>query len=361
MRSSNGAAGADGIDDRRVGVRATDSAAPVEPDGVGPSWNGRRRRDVDTELRGLLGRSLDPGRLRCDEPLAPLTTLRVGGRADWFLDSRSAPEVGAAVGAARALGLPVTLLGGGSNVLVSDAGVRGLVVRFRHGEISEASPGLVRAAAGVTINGLVRWTVSRGYAGLETWAGTPGTVGGAVCGNAHFRGRLIGERVAAAGLLGRDGETHRVPRDRMGFGYDRSRVQVTREVVLWAEFVVEAGRVADLRAEARASLRFRKGTQPLEAPSAGCVFRNPDPDRQRLPSGAPCAAGALLDLAGLKGCSVGGARVSPVHANFIVTEAGARARDVRILIERCRGAVAEKYGVTLAPEVVFLGEFDASP
>lgn len=309
----------------------------------------------------MLRGSLDPGRILCDEPLAPLTTLRVGGRADWFLDSRSGPEVAAAVGAARALGLRVTLLGGGSNVLVSDAGVRGLVVRFRHGEIASPAPGLVRAAAGVTINGLVRWTVNRGYAGLETWAGTPGTVGGAVCGNAHFRGRLIGERVAAAVLLRPDGEMRRVARDRMGFGYDRSRVQETGEVVLSAEFAVEPGPAAALRAEARSSLRFRKRTQPLDAPSAGCVFRNPDPDHQRLPSGMPCAAGALIDGAGLKGSAVGGARVSPVHANFIVADPGARARDVRILIERCRAAVVEKYGVMLAPEVVFLGEFDEAP
>ena len=331
---------------------------PAEPDRVGSTLSGTRRH-VDRELRALLGGSLDPGRILCDEPLAPLTTLRVGGRADWFLDSRSGPEVAAAVGAARALGLRVTLLGGGSNVLVSDAGVRGLVVRFRHGEITTTAPGLVRAAAGVTLNGLVRWTVNRGYAGLETWAGTPGTVGGAVCGNAHFRGRLIGERVAAAVLLRPDGEMHRVARDRMGFGYDRSRVQETGEVVLSAEFTVESGPVAALRAEARSSLRFRKRTQPLDAPSAGCVFRNPDPDL-RLPSGMPCAAGALIDGAGLKGSVVGGARVSPVHANFIVADPDARARDVRILIERCRAAVAEKYGVTLVPEVVFLGEFDAA-
>lgn len=331
----------------------------AEPDHVGGTLS-RTRRQVDRELRSLLGGSLDPERIRCDEPLAPLTTLRVGGRADWFLDSPSGPEVAAAVGAARALGLRVTLLGGGSNVLVSDAGVRGLVVRFRHGEIARTATGLVRAAAGVTLNGLVRWTVNRGYAGLEAWAGTPGTVGGAVCGNAHFRGRLIGERVAAAVLLRPDGEMHRVARDRMGFGYDRSRVQATGEVVLSAEFAVEPGSVAALRAEARSSLRFRKRTQPLDAPSAGCVFRNPDPARQRLPAGVPCAAGALLDGAGLKGVAVGGARVSPVHANFIVAGPGARARDVRILIERCRAAVAEKYGVTLAPEVVFLGEFDAA-
>lgn len=327
---------------------------------VAPAWRGRRRSDVDRALRAQLVAALGPERIRRDEPLAPLTTLRVGGRADWFLESRSGNEVAAAVAAARMLDLPVTLLGGGSNVLVGDAGVRGLVVRFRHGEIAETAPGVVRAAGGVTLNGLVRWTINRGFAGLEAWAGTPGTVGGAICGNAHFRGRLIGDLVGTVGLLGRDGKTRCVPRSRMGFGYDRSRLQETGEAVLWAEFAVRAGEVADLRAEARSSLRFRKRTQPLAAPSAGCVFRNPDPDRARLPAGVPCAAGALIDGAGLKGCVVGGARVSHVHANFMVTRPGATARDVRILLDRCRAEVAERYGVTLAPEVIFLGEFDAS-
>lgn len=327
----------------------------VDVTNVGIAAGGRRRQDaVDRDLRALLGAALDPRRIRRAEPLAPLTTLRVGGRADWFLESRSALEAAAAVAAARALDLPLTLLGGGSNVLVGDAGVRGLVVRFRHGEVAQTAPGVVRAAAGVTLNGLVRWTINRGLGGLEAWAGTPGTVGGAVCGNAHFRGRPIGDRVEAVGLLGRGGETRRVPRERMGFGYDRSRVQETGEAVLWAEFAVARADVAGLRAEARSSLRFRKRTQPLAAPSAGCVFRNPDPGR--VPAGAPCAAGALLDGAGLKGRAVGGARVSRAHANFIVTGPGARARDVRTLIDRCRAEVAARYGVTLVPEVVFLGE-----
>ena len=240
--------------------------------------------------------------------------------------------------------------------------MRGLVVRFRHAEIVETTAvGTVRAAAGGTLNGLVRWMINRGRAGLEAWAGTPGTVGGAICGNAHFRGRLIGELVTAVGLLGRDGGIRRVARDRMAFRYDRSRVQRTGEAVLWAEFAVRDGRVADLREEARSSLRFRKRTQPLAAPSAGCVFRNPDPGGNHRPAGAPCAAGALVEGAGLKGHAIGGACVSHAHANFIVTRPGARARDVRALIERCRADVASKYGVTLAPEVVFLGEFEGSP
>lgn len=315
-----------------------------------------RRGDVREAVREALCAVVSGQQVRRNEPLGPLTTLGVGGCADWLVDARTGHEIAAVTDAARRLGLPVTMLGGGSNVLVGDGGVRGIVVRARHGAVTETAPGIVRAAAGVTLNGLVRWMIRRGLAGLEAWAGTPGTVGGAVHGNAHFRGRLISEVVTRVGLVGENGTVVRVPREDMEFGYDRSRLQRTGEVLVWAEFGVSGGNAGNLRAEARRSLRFRKRTQPLAAPSAGCVFRNPEPDR--VPSGLPDAAGALVDRAGLKGLSMGGARVSATHANFIVAGPGASARDVRALIERCRDEVAAKYGVRLIPEIVFLGEFE---
>ena len=325
---------------------------------AGRSPGRRRRGGVDEEVEAAFAGVLGERRVRRDEPLGPFTTFRVGGCADWFVDAGAEHEIAGVVGVARRLGLPVTVLGGGSNVLVADAGVRGLVVRVRRGPIDETAPGVVRASAGTTLNGLVRWMIHRELAGLEAWAGTPGTVGGAIHGNAHFRGRLISEVVTAVGLIGKDGAVVRTPRRAMDFGYDRSRLQRTGEVLVWAEFGVTRDKASDLRAEARASLRFRKRTQPLDAPSAGCVFQNPQPGRDRVPAGLPCAAGALVDRAGLKGLSIGGARVSTTHANFIVTEPGASAGDVRALIDRCRTAVAAKYDVRLIPEIVFLGEFE---
>jgi UDP-N-acetylmuramate dehydrogenase len=144
----------------------------------------------------------------------------------------------------------------------------------------------------------------------------------------------------------------------MAFEYDRSRLQRTGEVALWATFALEPGAdPAALRATARASLLHRKATQPLRMPSAGCVFQNPVPGRDRVPAGMPWSAGALIDRAGLKGVAIGGARVSPVHANFIVNEGGASARDVRALIERCRSEVRRQFGVELREEIVCLGEF----
>jgi UDP-N-acetylmuramate dehydrogenase len=289
-------------------------------------------------------------------PLASLTTFRVGGPADYLVETRSSDEIVTAHALARQHGVSITLLGGGSNVLVSDAGVRGLVIRPRGGAIHDLGEQRVRVDAAVTINGLVRWTILHGLAGLERWAGTPGTVGGAIFGNAHFGGRLISDRVAEARLLDRDGHEFDVPVAGMRFGYDESRLQGSGEVLLWATFRVSRGDPEALRTAARESLAYRKRTQPLDTPSAGCVFCNPDPGRDRVPDGIPWSAGALIDRAGLKGAAIAGARVSTVHGTFIVNEGGATAADIHALIERCRDEVRRQFGVELREEVVFLGE-----
>ena len=290
--------------------------------------------------------------------LAPLTTLRVGGPADCLVEVCGVEEVVRAVTSAHAVRVPVTLLGGGSNVLVGDRGVRGLVVRVRRGKIRHLSPGLVRADAGASVNGLVRWTINRGLAGLETWAGTPGTVGGAVHGNAHFDGRRVGDLVDSVGLAARSGPVRQITGREMEFGYDCSRLRRTSEILLWADFrVTESEETAQLRQAARRSLAYRKRTQPLAAPSAGCVFQNPDPSRDRLASGMLASAGALIDRVGLKGRRVGQACVSQIHGNFIVNEGGATARDIRALVELCKVEVAKQCGVDLREEIVYLGEF----
>lgn len=289
-------------------------------------------------------------------PLAPHTTFKVGGPADWLIAVNTGDAVEQAVAIARDADLPLTVLGGGSNVLVSDAGIRGIVVRVHGGDVRALTPSLVRADAGVTINGLVRWTVNHGLAGVEAWAGTPGTVGGAIFGNAHFRGRLVSELIASVRLVTTDGFVEDVPREHMEFAYDYSRLHRTREVVVSADFYVSAGDPASLRAIARESLAFRKRTQPLESPSAGCIFQNPDPARDQVPAGIPPSAGALVDRAGLKGAREGGARVSTTHANFIVNDGGATARDIRALIDRCKTEVQARFGVALREEIVFMGE-----
>jgi UDP-N-acetylmuramate dehydrogenase len=306
----------------------------------------------DTAMRAAFG-----DRLRAGAPLAPLTTFRVGGPADWLIETRSSTEIETALAVARAASMPVTILGGGSNVLVADAGVRGLVIRPRGGDVQAIDERQIRADAAVTINGLVRWTINHGRAGLEAWAGTPGTVGGAIFGNAHFAGRPIGDLVVVVRLVTPDGSRAEVPAAAMAFGYDRSRLQSSGEVLLSAVFRVSPGEPAALRAIARQSLAFRKRTQPLETPSAGCVFQNPERGRDVVPEGMPWSAGALVDRAGLKGAGAGGARVSPTHGNFIVNEGTATAADIRRLIERCKTAVHDRFGVELREEIVYLGDF----
>jgi len=249
----------------------------------------------------------------------------------------------------------VTVLGGGSNVLVADQGVRGVVMRIHGGEVDAPDSRHVRADAGVTINGLVRWTIGRGLAGLEAWAGTPGTVGGAIHGNAHFRGRPISEIVERVTLATPEGDILDVPAADMRFGYDYSRLHDTGEIVVDAVFNVSDGDPAALRAIARESLAFRKRTQPLESPSAGCIFQNPDPAGDHVPEGIPASAGALVDRAGMKGARAGQAMVSTTHANFIINHGGASAAQIRELIERCKREVRNRFGVELREEIVYLG------
>ena len=314
---------------------------------------------MSDRLGDALRAACGDGRVRRNAPLAPLTTFRVGGPADWLVDVRSGQEMRRIISLPLLAGTAITVLGGGSNVLVADEGIGGIVLRVHGGEVASPDPLHVRADAGVTINGLVRWTISHGRAGLEAWAGTPGTVGGAIHGNAHFKGRFIAETLDRVTLATRGGEILDVPAREMGFGYDDSRLHRTREIVVDALFEVGPGEPAELRATARESLAFRKRTQPLESPSAGCIFQNPDPARDLVPEGIPASAGALVDRAGLKGASVGGAMVSTTHANFIVNRGAASAADIRVLIERCKREVRGQFGIELREEIIYLG-FDTA-
>ena len=297
-------------------------------------------------------------RVKRDAPLAPLTTFKVGGPAEFLIETQTEDEIIRAVKLAHQSGVRVTMLGGGSNVLIADRGIRGLVIRTKGGQVTPVGDHLVRADAAVTINGLVRWTINRGFAGLEAWAGTPGTVGGAIYGNAHWKKTNIGDLIESVRLLKPDGTLLQAPADRMEFEYDYSRLKRTGEIALWAAFRVTPGQdPAALRLVARESLAFRKHTQPLESPSAGCIFMNPDAARDKVPDGIPPSAGALVDRAGLKGASLGGARVSPTHANFIINDGTASAADIHNLVERCRGAVKDQFGVGLRNEIICLGDF----
>jgi UDP-N-acetylmuramate dehydrogenase len=293
--------------------------------------------------------------VRASVPLATSTTFRIGGTADYVADVATADDVRDVVTAADRASIPWVVIGGGSNLLVDDAGFRGLVIRCRPGAVVCHDDGLVEADAGVSLNAVVRSAIQHGLSGIEGFAGTPGTIGGAVSGNAHWGNRSVGDVVESVEIVRADGSSDIRDAAAMAFAYDTSALQGTHDIVVRARLRLTPGASPDdLRAVARQSIERRRQSQPLKMPSAGCVFQNPVAGRDTVPEGVPWSAGALIDRAGLKGAREGGAQVSPVHANFIVNTGDATASAVRALIARCREAVLREFGVALREELVHL-------
>lgn len=287
-------------------------------------------------------------RVRRDEPLAPYTSMRVGGPADLLVICLATEEVIAAVNAARAAGIPWLVLGGGCNVLIADAGVRGLVVIHRAGRTRIDPDGAVWAEAGASMAGLARETASRGLAGLEWAAGLPGTVGGAVVGNAGAFGGDVASVLQSVTLLEPDGAVNNRSADWMEFAYRESRIKRLppgeRPIVLAATFRLSPGDPAALAARMEEILAWRRARHPSGA-TMGSTFKNP-------PGGH---AGRLIEAAGLKGYRIGGAMVSELHANFLINTGTATAAEVRALIEHIQAEVARQFGIRLEPEVEFIG------
>ncbi len=281
------------------------------------------------------------------QSLADLTSFRIGGPADLFVTVESAEELAAALAGARRAATPAMCLGAGTNLLVSDRGVRGLVVKlgasFDRCRIEETR---VEAGAAMAFGALVEAVVERGLAGLEFGEGIPGSVGGGLVMNAGaFGGEMARVVVAIQGVTGA-GEIRTLAKDEVGFAYRRTNLPAGF-VITRVDFELESGdrealqaRVADLRAR-------RAARQPRGLPNAGSIFKNPPGN----------FAGRLLEGAGLKGARMGGAAFSGQHANFIVNLGGARAAEVRALIEMARNRVRESSGVWLEPEVRFVGEW----
>lgn len=285
-----------------------------------------------------------------DASLAPLTTLRVGGPADRLVVAGSRDELLAALHLARDARVPWFVLGNGSDLVVADAGIRGLVIRNRARSV--AIGGLrLEADAGTPMALLVRRCSAEGLAGLEFGTSIPGTLGGAVWANAGAHGREMRDvTVSVEAWDPSDGSVRIVGADACGFSYRESRFKHSPEVVLAATLALERGAPADIAARVAANQAQRVASQPLADQNAGSVFRNPPGDH----------AGRLIDAAGLKGLRVGSAVVSDLHANFIVTDRGARAADVRALGDRVRAEVMARSGIELAYEIEFVGDWGAA-
>lgn len=279
-------------------------------------------------------------------PLAPLTTLRVGGSADRMAAPETLDELVAVLGAARDAGVPAFLLGKGSDIVVADAGVRGLVVRVRADAATIDGTSLT-AEAGASMTALAKRCASAGLAGFDWAISIPGSVGGAVWANAGAHGGEMADVVREVLVLDVDGGAVHRSAAECGFGYRESRFKHSGEVILSASIGLEAGDPDAIRALVDEHQEHRRATQPLADQNAGSVFRNPPGDH----------AGRLIEAAGLKGHRLGTASVSELHANFIVSDRGGRAADVRALGDRVRATVAERFGVELEYEIVFIGDW----
>jgi UDP-N-acetylmuramate dehydrogenase len=290
-----------------------------------------------------------------DEPLARFTTVRLGGPADLFAVAHNAFELRKLVQFARARGLAHTVLGRGSNVLIADAGIRGLVIQDRAEGIEIAGTSLV-AEAGVPMARAATASQAAGLSGLEFGLAIPGTVGGAVWANAGAHDSSTDAVLREARILGADGsEGQRSPAE-LGLGYRDSRLKRSSpgtppEIVLAATFELEPASAAEIKERLEEIKHWRQEHQPLGTPSAGSWFRNPLPE----------SAGALIDRAGLKGLRIGGASVSEKHANFLVNDRKGSATDLRRLADQVRAAVREATGIELVEEVVYLGDWGDWP
>jgi UDP-N-acetylmuramate dehydrogenase len=285
--------------------------------------------------------------LVADAPLGPLTTLRIGGPADRMATVRSRTDLLAALRCARDAGVPSFLLGNGSDLVVADAGIRGLVIRNRAREV-RVDGGRVEADSGAAMAMLVKRCTTEGLAGLEFGISIPGTLGGAVWANAGAHGGdMAGILVSAHAWDPATDDEQVLDNSACGFSYRESRFKHSGEALLGATVELDTGDPDEIAARVDANQAQRRATQPLADQNAGSVFRNPPGDH----------AGRLIDAAGLKGRRVGSAEVSGLHANFIICDRGGRAADVRALGDLVRSTVADTFGVELEYEIEFVGEW----
>lgn len=297
-------------------------------------------------------RDLVKGHVMVDEPMKNHTSFRIGGPADVMVVPRDLEDLRALViflGQARA---PFFVMGNGTNLLVPDAGIRGVVIKIA-GTLDrvELHDSKVTAGSGLLISALAEWARDHGWKGLEFAAGIPGTVGGAVIMNAGAYEKTMRDIVVEVMIMDYSGEAYTIRSQDLAYGHRESKLQQERVIVTSVTLVLEQGDREEIAHEMDRLLAERRSKQPVHLPSAGCIFKNP---RGR-------GAGRFIEAAGLKGVRIGDAQVSERHANFIVNRGNATARDVQALIEYVRNVVAERCGVVLEPEVRIVGGLGLAP
>lgn len=301
--------------------------------------------DADSRLRAFTEAGVE--HIKLGEPLSLHTTWRIGGPADVWIEPHSIDELRSALWTAQRLGLPWTVIGRGSNLLVQDGGVRGVVLKIgaRFGAVQIDGTDLT-ALAGRSAVSAANIAVRNGLQGLEFATGIPGTVGGVVMMNGGAHGSQVSDVLAWADVMSPDGEVRRLSNRDLKFGYRYSILRDDPGIVVAASFALQPGDGECLVGMVKQWSQRRARTQPLSMPSCGSVFRNP----------AGNHAGYLIETAGLKGLRRGGAQISEKHANFIVNTGNARAEDVLWLMDYAQETVQQLFGIELETEVRVIGE-----
>lgn len=300
-----------------------------------------------TSFVSQLSAVMPAAQLLLDEPMSEHTTFAVGGPADILVLPKSVKDMSLAIRAARALELPITVLGGGSNVLVRDGGIRGVVIQLNQmTKVLSCNENKILASAGFMLKDVCQFAQEHALTGMEFACGIPGTLGGAVFMNAGAYGGEMSHVVSRVRTVNSTGGVHTYNAPNLGFAYRQSRFQKSQEFVVEIELLLRSGNKADIQSEMDELMQKRRSKQPLDLPSAGSTFKRPPGH----------FAGTLIDQTGLKGLSCGDAQVSTKHAGFVVNTGHASAQDVLDVIHEVQRRVEKAHGVHLEPEVRIIGE-----
>lgn len=304
---------------------------------------------MNQEIRKMFCDLLGEERVFTEELMSQHTTFKIGGPADYFLVPEKSEDVGAIVKLCKKEGIPYFILGNGSNLLVGDGGYRGAVIQiYKNMSAVKIEGTTITAQAGALLSAVAAAAKNASLTGFEFAGGIPGTVGGAAVMNAGAYGGEMKDVLREVTVMDKEGEIFVLPAEKLELGYRTSIIKKAGYIVLEAKIQLKKGDQEAIR-ETMKDLTIRRTTkQPLEYPSAGSTFKRPE----------GYFAGKLIMDSGLAGYQVGGAQVSEKHCGFVINAGGATAKDVRILMDNVRDIVYKKYGVTLEPEVKFLGDFE---